>query len=141
MILFRINSPAQDIKICDCNGFDLPRQVNSSSKIKEEEPCYFSEKAPEFPGGPGKLNKFFRSNSSYEILKSESIDSEYERVFVCLMINKSGSIIDRKIRTTNDAFRSDALKIISLMPAWIPSMQSKRPVMGRYTFELKYKNK
>jgi hypothetical protein len=131
------------MKICDCNGFDLPREVNSSAEIKEEEPCYFSEKPPEFPGGSGKLNKFFRSNSSYQVLKNDNLspDSEYEKVFVCLMINKSGSIIEKKIRTTNDAFRSDVLKAISLMPTWIPAKQSKMPVLGRYTFELKYKNK
>ena len=145
-ILFTINNYAQDIQICDCKGFDLPREVlprevKSSSKDKKEEPCIFSEKAPEFPGGPGKLNKFIRSNSSYEILKNESTDSKYEKVFVCLMIDKTGAIIDKKIRTSNDAFRSDVLKVISIMPAWIPAKQSDRPVMGRYTFELKYINK
>ena len=140
-ILFTINSYAQDLQICDCNGFDLPREVKSSSKDKEEEPCIFSEKAPEFPGGPGKLNKFIRSNSSYEILKNESTNSKYEKVFVCLMIDKNGAIIDKKIRTSNDAFRSDILKVISIMPAWIPAKQSDRPVIGRYTFELYYINK
>jgi protein TonB len=127
------------MKICDCNGFDLPREVNSSAEIKEEEPCYFSEKVPEFPGGPSKLNNFFCSNSSYEILKNESIDSEYEKVFVCLMIDKSGSIIEKKIRTHNELYKTDVLRIISIMPKWIPAMQSKRPVIGRYTFEIKYK--
>ena len=141
MILFRINSYAQDMQICDCNGFDLPRDVKSSSKDIEEEPCHFSEEAPEFPGGPGKLNKFFRSNSSYEILKNERTDSKHEKVFVCLMIDKTGTIIDKKIRTSNDAFRSDVLKVISIMPAWIPAKQSHRSVTGRYTFELDYLNK
>lgn len=97
MILFRINSPAQDMKICDCNGFDLPREINSSTKVQEEEPCYFSEKAPEFPRGSDKLIKFFRKNSSYHVLQNNNpnIGGQYESVYVCLMIDKVGAIIEK----------------------------------------------
>jgi hypothetical protein len=135
-----VNSAAQSVKMCNCNGFEVLRDTINWEGQKEEEPCYFSEKSPKFPGGDLKLNKFCRQNSSYKILDNKDLsnEGEFERVFVCLIIDKFGTVIEKKIRTPNELYKTDVLKIISKMPKWIPAMQSKRPVIGRYTFEIKY---
>ncbi len=136
-----INGTAQSVKMCDCNGFEILRDAIKSEGQKEEEPCYFSEKSPKFPGGDLKLIKFCRLNSSYKILGNKDLSNqgEFERVFVCLIIDKSGTITEKKIRTHNELYKTDILRIISIMPKWIPAMQSKNPVIGRYIFEIKYK--
>ena len=131
----------QDLELCNCSGFDVIKEVDSTEAKEKSVPCLKSEEMPKFPGGELELKKFLKANSSFEILDDMELSDrgDFVRVMVCLEFDKEGTIIDKKVRTKYEKYKIDAYNIIDLMPRWIPAEQMKQKVIGYNIFMIPYK--
>lgn len=100
-------------------------------KPVEEKPLDFSEKSPEFPGGTKALNEFLQKNLIYP---NTAINAGVQgKVFLSFVVSKTGKVLDIKI-DKGIGFRCDeeALRVVSLMPHWIPAENNRQKVSFRY---------
>lgn len=77
------------------------------------------DKMPEFPGGQVALVKYLSKNIKYPSkYKKDKVNG---RVFVSFVIDKTGKVTQTKIvKSLNDECDKEALRVISLMPNWLP---------------------
>lgn len=93
------------------------------------------ERMPEFPGGYEALNKFLADNVKYP--KTEACVSG--RTIVEFVVNKDGSLSDfRVIKSLGPDFDKEALRVLKLMPKWIPGKQKDKCVRVKYTIPIKF---
>lgn len=94
----------------------------------------FLEDRPVFPGD---LNKFIDSNLHYP--DSAKARDEQGRVIVQFIVRKNGVVTDACIlRSAGKAFDEEALRVINLMPRWIPAGQAGHAVDVYYTMPVTF---
>lgn len=95
------------------------------------------EVMPYFPGGDKKLYKFISTNMQYP---QKAINEKIEGRVICgFIVNKDGSVSDVEVlRSVHPLLDAEALRIIKLLPKWIPGMQSGKPVRVRYTLPVPF---
>ena len=117
-----------------------------SSEIKEEmlesranegEVYQICETMPDFPGGMVACMKFLGENIKYP---EEAIKNKKEgRVIVQFIVNKDGSIKDAKVvRSIDPSLDEEALRVVSLMPKWIPGQNQGKAVRVKYTIPVMF---
>lgn len=95
------------------------------------------EQMPEFPGGEDSLNLFIKRNLTYPMTAVES--GIQGRVFVTFIIEADGSVNDvRILRGIGGGCDEEALRVISMMPKWIPGIQRGKPVRVQYNLPIKF---
>ncbi len=117
------------------------------------------EKPASFPGGDSELNSFLSKNIKYpEIARKNKVEG---KVFISFVIDKKGVVTKIKImkgvnvkdlvkNTTNKkkqkkyldaakALEEEALRVVRMMPDWIPAEQKGKNVMMRFILPLSYK--
>jgi TonB family protein len=95
------------------------------------------EKMPVFPGEEEALSKFLSENIKYpeQALK----DTIQGRVFVNFIVEKDGSVSNAKIaRGVTESLDNEALRVINMMPKWIPGMQRGKPVRVSFTLPINF---
>lgn len=92
---------------------------------------------PVFPGGELKLLSFLKQNIKYsEAMSKNKIKGT---VLVQFIIKKDGSISNMKIiRGIHPDADLEAIRVISLMPKWIPSKQEDEPMNAGYTLSIRF---
>lgn len=85
------------------------------------------EVAPQFPGGEDSLNHFLLSQIVYP---KEAQDNQIQgTVYVGFTINEDGSVSDVRImRSVGAGLDEEAMRVISLMPNWIPAQNKGKPI-------------
>ncbi|GAB6010554.1 TonB family protein [Viscerimonas tarda] len=84
---------------------------------------------PQYPGGTKELLKFINDNRIPATGDAEAGGN----VTVSFVVTKNGSITDAKIeKGASPEANAEALRIVSLMPRWIPGKQNGNPVDARY---------
>ena len=74
---------------------------------------------PEFRGGQDSLGAWLSKNMNYPRITVEEYSSA--TVFASFVVLKDGSIADIKIyKANNSPFEKEALRLLDLMPDWIP---------------------
>ncbi len=93
---------------------------------------------PSFPGGEVKLIEFIRSNVKYpDEARQKKISGI---VFVTIIVNQSGIIEDVKvIKGTGFGLDEEAIRVIKLMPNWIPGKQCNQTVKVRYNIPINFR--
>lgn len=113
-----------------------PKQLKEP---KQEEILDIAEVQPEFPGGTEALMKFIQVNIKYpEIEKELGIEG---KVYVGFVVMKTGEITNIKImRGIKDAPNVDkeAIRIVKLMPLWIPGMNNGQKVNVRTIVPIRF---
>ena len=113
-----------------------PRQIYEP---KQEEILDIAEVQPEFPGGTEALLKFIQAHIKYpEMEKELGIEG---KVYVGIIVMQSGEITNIKImRGIKDAPNLDkeAIRIIKLMPPWIPGMNNGQKVNVRTIVPIRF---
>ncbi len=96
------------------------------------------EEAPSFPGGEKKIQEFLNLNLKYpESMVESNIQG---RVFCQFIIEKDGSISDiQVVRSIHELLDNEAVRVINLMPNWIPGKQGGVPVKVRFTLPVQFK--
>ena len=96
------------------------------------------DKMPEYPGGQAAMTKFIIDNVKYpEAAKTAGIQG---KVFVTFTVTKTGKL--DKISVTqkvNDLLDAEAIRVISLMPDWIPGEDKGVKVDCEMTLPINFK--
>ena len=90
---------------------------------------YVDEK-PEFPGGGRSLLCFINSTRQYPV---EAYEMGVEgRVICAFIVNPDGKLSNFQVlRGVESSLNKEALRIVSLMPPWLPGKINKQPVPVR----------
>ena len=104
----------------------------------DDEPAMVVEVQPEFPGGTAALLQFLSKSIKYP---AECRDSSIEgRVIVSFVIGKDGDIIEPEVvKSVHPLLDAEALRVISLMPNWVPGMQQGQPVRVKYSVPITFR--
>ena len=115
----------------------LPLNVHSTNALDEEQIYTKVDQQPLFPGGQESLDRFLNKNLIYPItLKEQHIR---ERVVCQFVVNTDGSVSDIKVvRSNNQAFNAEALRVLDLMPRWEPGLVNGKPVRTQYSLPINF---
>ena len=92
----------------------------------------------EYPGGIQALSKFISNNMNYPLIaKEQGIQGKVLTEFV---INKDGTPSEFKVLQSPDpSFSNEALRLLKLMPIWIPAQLGGKPVRVRYRMPFSFR--
>ena len=124
--------------------FDMPlEEAMKAEKQKKETPqekviFQVVEQMPEFPGGMQKAMEFLGKNSKYPVAAQEAkIEG---RVIVQFVVERDGSVSDVKVmRGVNPELDAEAIRVVSMMPKWIPGKQRGKAVAVKYTMPIMFR--
>jgi TonB family protein len=129
---------AFDKKTSDENesrSYKSASQLKKGVTYKDAEPIAFMEQQPEYPGGQSALSAFLNKNLQYPKQASEM--SITGRVFIRFMVEADGIISNIKvIRGIGGGCDEEAVRVIKLMPKWIPGKQNGQPVKSYFTLPI-----
>ena len=95
------------------------------------------EKMPEFPGGQDSLQSYLARNLHYP--KQALAKGIQGRVFVTFIVEKDGSISEvRLLQGIGSGCDEEALRVIDMMPRWIPGQHRGKPVRARFVLPVKF---
>ena len=81
------------------------------------------EQMPSFPGGTQKLKEFIEENLRYPKELEESCVQG--RVIVRFIVERNGKLSNVKVvKSVHPALDKEAIRIVKLMPRWIPGRQN-----------------
>lgn len=119
---------------------DIP--VEYASPVMQDPPAKeevfaYVQQAPSFPGGQDKMYAFLQKHKKYP---QKEPDSGIEgRVFVGFIVKSDGSIENIEIkRSLSPSHDAEAIRVIKMMPKWIPAKQNGRDVNCRYTLPVDF---
>ena len=119
------------------NGVDIADLQEHKVAI-EEKPVYGVEQMPEFPGGEAELLKFIQENLHYPTSASEM--GVEGRVTIRFVVSKTGEVTNVEvIRGLEPMCDKEAIRVVKLMPKWIPGRQNGRNVPVYFTLPVLYK--
>ena len=95
------------------------------------------EQMPCFPGGQGKLVEFIEENMQYP--KECAEKGIYGRVIVAFVVERDGQLSNiRVVKSVHPALDKEALRIVNLMPRWIPGKQNGVTVRVKYIIPIRF---
>jgi len=116
----------------------LSRAAKIDSAIRFDVPLYGVEVMPKFPGGDNALLAFVQNNLRYPIADAEH--GIQGRVTIRFIINKAGKVTDISvIKGVSPGCDAEAIRVVMMMPTWIPGTQKGQPVCVYYTLPMVYK--
>ena len=118
----------------------LEPKMSNYTPIEDTTIYTLTEVMPEFPGGIDSLFSFLRKNIQYPAAAKRNEVSG--KVYAQIVIEKDGSISNPKIlRGINgyESFNSEVLRVISIMPTWIPGTQRGKAVRVSYNLPFVFK--
>jgi periplasmic protein TonB len=123
------------------NGTDVIVETIETSETNNEvkEKIYtWAEEMPKYPGGDSELIKFFSQNIVYpEIAKRAGVEG---KVILSFVVDKSGNIIDIKVlKSIGAGCDEEAVRVLKIMPGWIPGKQNGNPVLTRINIPVVFK--
>ena len=97
------------------------------------------ERMPSFPGGNQKMQDFIENNLHYP--KECAEKGLQGRVIIDFVVERNGTLTNiRVVKSVDPALDKEALRIVKMMPKWIPGRQSDKKVRVKYiipiTFQL-----
>lgn len=119
----------------------LPIRFILKDQIAESDDVFtVAEEMPSYPGGEQALYKFLSSNIKYPTeAQKEGIEG---RVYVTYIVEKDGSITGSEIaRGIGSGCDKEALRVVALMPNWIPGKQRGKVIRVQYILPIAFKLK
>lgn len=112
--------------------------VKQDSALNSDKPVFGVEVMPQYPGGEQALLVFIKNNLRYPA--SEAQGGIQGRVTIRFVVNKLGKVCDiTVIRGLSRGCDAEAVRVIKMMPNWIPGKQKGNPVSVYYTLPIVYK--
>lgn len=114
------------------------KQVILPPEPEPDKPFVSVEQMPQYPGGNGELMKFLSSNIRYPTIAAENgIEG---RVIIRFVVGKDGSVSDIQVQRGLDAScDKEAVRVVKMMPKWIPGKQNGRAVPVYFTLPVVFK--
>ena len=119
----------------------LEGEYASDAKLEDEDEVFISvggiEDTPIFPGGDKAMYEFLAKNLKYpQAAKDSNIQGT---VYVQFVVEKDGSIVESKVlRDIGGGCGKEALRVVKLMPKWIPGEQSGKVVSMGFTLPFRF---
>ena len=113
-------------------------ETKSTGVQKSEVSAIFTvvEDMPSFPGGESARSSFIANNLR---VPAESIEGT---VYVSFIVKEDGSITDAKIlRGLGKNYDEEVLRVINLMPRWLPGTQNGDAVAVKFNMPVKFEKK
>ena len=113
---------------------DVP---NDKPIVQEGEIFTVVEEMPQFPGGMGEAMRFLAKNIRYP---AEAQKAKIEgRVIVRFVVTRDGKVSDAEVvRGVSPVLDAEALRVIGLMPDWIPGKQRGKAVDVKFTMPIMF---
>lgn len=112
----------------------------SAMPVAEEQsaqPLRFVEQMPEFPGGIEAMTKFISEHLKYPSTAAEMGISG--KVILQFLVKKNGKITDIKVvRGIGGGCDEEAVRVVKLMPEWIPGKQNGNPTSVYFTLPINF---
>ncbi len=107
-------------------------------QTEEEQPFVVVEQMPQFPGGEKAMLEFIRENLRFpNDAKKKNIRKA--TVIISFLIDKEGKIKNPKVmRSPDESLSEEAVRVIKLMPDWIPGKKGGKTVPVLYTLPIKF---
>ena len=114
---------------------DIPK---AKEEPQEEVVFQVVEEMPQFPGGLSEAMKFLAKNIKYPV---EAQQAKIEgRVIVRFVVGRDGSVSNVKVvRGVSPELDAEAVRVVSLMPKWIPGKQRGKAVAVKYTMPIMFR--
>jgi len=119
--------------------YSLDKLVSGTYYDAGNKPHQFvsTEKEPEFIGGPTGFFNFLQKTIKFPEIDRRNHTSG--RAVVTFIVEKDGTLDDIKVlRSPSETLANEALRVVSLSPAWIPGIQNGVPVRVQYTIPLSF---
>lgn len=95
------------------------------------------EQMPEFPGGEAALQRYLHNSVKYPNIAMEN--GIQGKVYVGFVVERNGSISNVRIARGVDAsLDKEAMRVVRLMPKWIPGKQNGEPVRVSFTAPINF---
>lgn len=111
--------------------------VKTDAKTEPAVPFTIVEEMPSFPGGEEKLKQFLADNMIYP---KEALDNKKEgTVYLSFVVDESGKITNvRTVKRMAYGMDHEAMRVVKMMPDWIPGKHQGKPVAVQYTLPVKF---
>ncbi|MEO9533104.1 MAG: energy transducer TonB [Crocinitomicaceae bacterium] len=97
----------------------------------------FAEVEPKFPGGESAMILFIQNNVNYP--ETAVKQGEQGIVYVQFIVYKNGSLGDVKvIRGVSPTLDAEAIRVVKMMPNWVPGEQKGKKMNVRYTLPINF---
>ncbi|MCC6725198.1 MAG: energy transducer TonB [Saprospiraceae bacterium] len=111
--------------------------VEDEKPAKEAAPFKIVEQMPVYPDGEAALLKFIYENIQYPVLAREN--GVQGTVYITFVVERDGSITNVKtVRDIGGGCGEEAIRVVKLMPKWLPGKQRGVPVRVQFTLPIKY---
>jgi TonB family protein len=104
---------------------------------ENQEPFTFIEQMPQFPGGDSARQAFFEANMMYP--DSARIKKIEGTVIVQFIVDRYGNILSPNIVRSIPELDKEAIRLINIMPQWIPGRHNCRKVKVSFTLPIRFK--
>ena len=96
------------------------------------------EQMPNFPGGPVKMFEFIEKNIQYPKTCAEK--EIQGRVIISFIVEKNGALSNiRVVKSVHPDFDREALRIVKLMPKWVPGQQNGQKYRVKYCIPITFR--
>ena len=119
--------------VCGAGLNPVKAQEKRDTVKQERNISRFVEQDSEFPGGVQKLYEFLRENVQYP-------SNAEGTAIVRFIVEKDGSLTDFTILRSsgNSALDEEALRVVKLMPNWIPGKINGKSVTSYFHIPIKF---
>jgi protein TonB len=143
--IFETTETEEDEGIFD---IDAVEEVTDYEPIVEDVPFHIIEDAPIFPGCKGdqealkacfnrKMQQHFGKKFDADLPNKLGLSAGKKRLIMLFKIDKTGDIVDVRVRAPHPKLEKEAKRIVSLLPRMKPGMQRGKPVGVKYTLPMR----
>ena len=130
-------NPNGIIEIEEFNAIGVISEEILKSAIKQDNPYFELDKQAEFPGGIPALMNWLSNTIIYP---AEAHENKIEgKVIVKFKVKKDGTVGDIQIASgVNKLLDEEAVRVVSLMPSWIPAENFGEPVDSYFNLPITF---
>lgn len=119
----------------------LGLQMAAEIPMGDDPICEKPDKMPRFPGDKDAVYKFLGENLKYPY--DDKMNGEEGLVMVRFIVEKDGSLtdvqtVDEKRTYGSQEMKDEAIRVIKLMPKWLPGTLDEEPVRVLYKMPIRY---
>jgi protein TonB len=143
--IFETTEPDEDDEVFDINTVE---EVTEDATVVEDVPFHIIEDVPVFPGCEGnnealklcfnkKMQKHFAKKFNSDLPNELGLPSGKKRIIMLFKIDRTGEIIDIRVKAPHPKLEKEATRIINLLPKMKPGKQRGNPVGVKYTLPMR----
>lgn len=146
-VIEEIKIVENDSKLDESSGWDYrgsgPARCHQARRCNHQRTwrrrgVHYSRNHAKFPGGETALRKFLADNIRYPTLAQEN--GIQGKVVIEFIIGKDGGVYDIQVsRSVEESLDKEALRVVNLMPKWIPGKKNGKTVKVKYFLPIMFR--